>query len=113
MARINPFPLSNDGNLGLPAQSGSQPGTFRRILGAAVGIAGNVFAPGIGSTIGQLISGGANTVSGTGPGALAGDSMQYLQLQQQILTESRSFEMVSNVLKARHDAAMSAIRNLH
>jgi hypothetical protein len=92
-----------------PTPPSKGPGLFRRILGTAVGLAGNMFAPGIGSAIGSLISGG-----GSASGLVGRDNpAQYLQLQQQILAESRSYEAVSNVLKAKHDSAMAAIRNLH
>ncbi|MEM1201802.1 MAG: hypothetical protein AAGN66_01085 [Acidobacteriota bacterium] len=36
----------------------------------------------------------------------------YLELQKEIQAESRYFQTVSNILKARHDSAMAAIRNL-
>ncbi len=38
--------------------------------------------------------------------------MQYLMLQMEIQDEARRFTTLSNVIKARHDSAMSAIRNL-
>ena len=80
---------------------------FRRVLGGIVGGVGNIFAPGLGSAIGGMISG--NSIN-TNPGL--GDATQYLQLQQNMQNESRAFEAASAVLKSRHDAAMSAIRNM-
>lgn len=38
--------------------------------------------------------------------------MQFLALQNQMQQESRQYQTISNALKARHDAAMSAIRNM-
>lgn len=38
--------------------------------------------------------------------------MQYLMLQMEIQDEARRFTTLSNIIKARHDSAMSAIRNL-
>ncbi len=38
--------------------------------------------------------------------------LQYLMLQMEIQDEARRFTTLSNVIKARHDSAMSAIRNL-
>jgi hypothetical protein len=38
--------------------------------------------------------------------------MQLLQYQQQMTMEMRAFELASTVLKNRHDASMSAIRNM-
>jgi hypothetical protein len=37
---------------------------------------------------------------------------QFLALQNQMQMESRQYTTVSNALKVRHDAAMSAIRNM-
>jgi hypothetical protein len=39
-------------------------------------------------------------------------NVQFLALQNQMQMESRQFNAVSNALKVRHDAAMSAIRNM-
>jgi hypothetical protein len=38
--------------------------------------------------------------------------MQYLMLQMEIQDEARRFTTLSNIIKARHDSAMSAIRNI-
>lgn len=40
------------------------------------------------------------------------ETVFYLDLQRRIQAESRYFQTVSNILKARHDSAMAAIRNL-
>jgi hypothetical protein len=85
-----------------------KPGAFRRVLGSVVGTVGNVLTPGLGGVIGSAIGG---NLGGTDTG-LMGDSMQFLQLQQQMNQEQRAFETASSVLKARHDAAMAAIRNI-
>lgn len=47
---------------------------------------------------------------GTGEGQ--NDMRYYLELQQQTLAETRAFETFSNIMKARHDAASTAIRNV-
>jgi hypothetical protein len=39
-------------------------------------------------------------------------SLHYLQLQEQISSENRRFSALSNVMKARHDTAKSAINNI-
>jgi hypothetical protein len=46
--------------------------------------------------------------------ALGGESetLQYLELQRAIERETRLYEAASNVMKARHDATMSSIRNI-
>jgi len=88
-------------------RSPNQPSRFRGILGGIVGGAGNIVAPGLGSAIGGLISGGGLNSTG-----LLGDATQFLELQRQIQAESRAFETASAVLKSRHDSSMSAIRNI-
>jgi hypothetical protein len=58
--------------------------------------------------------------SATRPGAPAGsfvssqtdESLRFLELQQRISAESRRFSALSNVLKARHDTAKTAINNI-
>lgn len=40
-------------------------------------------------------------------------NMQYMQLQQQIQSDNRSFSTLSNLMKVRHDTAKSAINNMH
>jgi len=87
------------------AQPPKLPGTFRRVLGAAVGLAGNMFAPGMGSILSSVIG-------GTGLNSASTDPMQYLQLQQQMNAQSEAFQSISNVLKSKHDSAMAAINNL-
>jgi uncharacterized protein YcfJ len=87
-------------------QPTSQPGTFRKILGGVVGGVGNMFLPGLGGLIGSAISGGVG-------GGLMGQTMQYLQLQQQMNAQSEAFETASAVLKSRHEASMDAIRNIN
>jgi hypothetical protein len=86
-----------------------QPGAFRRILGSLAGGAANAFVPGVGTLIGGLIGGGIGLPSG---GLLGGETTQFLQFQQQIQSEARAFELVSAILKVRHDSAMDAIRNI-
>jgi hypothetical protein len=87
------------------AQPPKPPGTFRRILGAAAGIAGNAFAPGMGSILSGMIG-------GIGLNSAATDPTQYLQLQQQINAQSEAFQSLSNVLRSKHESAMAAINNL-
>src|SRR5262245_16173519 len=94
----------------------TQPSTFRRILGGVVGGAANMVAPGLGSLVGGAIGGTGGGLFGGGStgigGALSTDPMFFLQLQQQMEQEQRTFEAASNVLKSRHDAAMAAVQNI-
>jgi hypothetical protein len=39
-------------------------------------------------------------------------SLQYLSLQQKIQQETREYTLLSNIMKARHDAAKNAINNI-
>src|SRR5215475_7605003 len=80
-----------------------QPGTFRRILGSLAGGAANAFVPGIGTLIGNVIGGGIGIPSG---GILGGETTQFLQFQQQIQAEARQFELISTLLKVKHDTEM-------
>jgi hypothetical protein len=75
---------------------------FGEILGKVAITAANIAAPGLGSVLGGRFS----------SGLMNNDPMQYLEMQQQMLSEARAFETVSNVQKAKHDSAMAAIRNL-
>lgn len=73
---------------------------FRRILGGVLGGVGNMFMPGIGGALGSILGGGTQ------------DPYQFLKVQMDVQNQSRIFEMQSNIIKSRHDSAMSAIRNL-
>jgi hypothetical protein len=39
-------------------------------------------------------------------------NLRYLQLQQRIQSDTRQFNLVSNVLKTKHDAAKNALANI-
>lgn len=86
------------------------PSRFRRVMGSVVEGVGNMFLPGAGSAIGNIISGGGGLL--TGGNLLGTQPSQFLRFQQQMLKEQQQFELASTVLKNRHDAAMSAIRNM-
>lgn len=91
--------------------------------------------PSTGSVGGSLINGGLTTSTGaalgtsaTGAPAVSGDStggidasiqqsaqlsMYYLQVQEEVDAQNRSFTALSNVLKTQHDSAKAAIQNIH
>ncbi|MBV9158195.1 MAG: hypothetical protein JO097_18160 [Acidobacteriaceae bacterium] len=94
-------------NIQIPTQDSQpkQPGRFVGALGKVAGVASNIFLPGAGGIFGDLLR-------GMGVGALGSDPVQYLRLQQRIQAESRAYEAVSSVLKAKHDAAMDSLRNI-
>jgi hypothetical protein len=99
-----------DANINDVINSVSQPtktGRFRQIIGSVVGAAGNVALPGVGGVIGKMISGNPGT--GT---LLGSDTWSMLTYQQQMIQESQQFELISTIMKNRHDSSMSAIRNM-
>ena len=98
-----------------------QPGAFRRILGAAVGMAGNMFAPGVGGAIGSLIGGGLGRSSGgsnlfaQGEAQLAQNEQQeesLLEIQRQNDAQTERIQMASGVLQAKHQTVMAIINSL-
>lgn len=101
--------LGSDVNINQILQQ-TQPSTFRKVLGGVIGGVANIAAPGLGSVLGTAISGGTGSLSSLG--SLGSDPSQFLQLQQQMEQQQEAFESVSNVIKARHDAAMAAIQNI-
>jgi hypothetical protein len=54
-----------------------------------------------------------NQVSGSGMVAeMTQMNQEFLELQRAVQSESRKYQTLSNASKARHDAAMNAIRNM-
>jgi hypothetical protein len=39
-------------------------------------------------------------------------NLQYLQLQEKIQQDTRQFNLVSNIMKTKHDAAKNALNNV-
>ncbi len=91
--------------------------------------------PGLGTDLGQPSSNMAGGAYGAGGGGAtasgASDSfnqmmtatksmaefqasfnLQYLQLQEKIQTDTRQFNLVSNIMKTKHDAAKNALNNV-
>jgi hypothetical protein len=63
---------------------------------------------------------GTSTATGDSTGGIdatlqqsADLSMYYLQVQQEVDAQNRSFTALSNVLKTQHDSAKAAIENIH
>ncbi|HEX3776232.1 MAG TPA: hypothetical protein VHV51_17290 [Polyangiaceae bacterium] len=85
-----------------PAVSATGPtGTAAPSLGLGTsGISGTSTSSGADPTMEQMMSQDAD------------QNMYYLQLQEQMSQESRSYSAVSNVLKARHDTMKNAIGNI-
>jgi hypothetical protein len=105
-----------------PIQQPSQPSAFRRIMGSATGIAGNMFAPGLGSALGNVIGGrslsssaGFNSLMSNAQASTAestAEANQMLQIAQQSNQEQEAVEMKANLQKSKHDTAMSVIQSI-
>ncbi len=75
---------------------------------------------GVGQALSETSAGGSGSAIGVGGNGSIADSlqsstsqsMQLLELQQEISMEQRQFTAVSNVMKARHDTAKSVINNV-
>lgn len=90
-----------------------QPSKFGGILRGIAGVASS-FIPGVGGMVSNLITGGNGPDFGSMQAMIAQQqrsSMQMLQIQQQVSTQSQNFSAVSNLLKARHDSEMAAVNN--
>ena len=104
---VLPFPERECGQ-----PSGGHGGKFGRILRAAAKVAAATIP-----IVGPVVDAVAAARGRTGLpaiGAIGGESetLRYLELQRAIERETRMYEAASNVLKARHDATMSSIRNI-
>lgn len=106
-------------------QQPAQPSAFRRILGSVAGMAGNMFAPGLGGALGNLIGGsggigigGAAAASSLAASANAANaanlaaSSQVLAAAEQSNQNEEMLELASNLEKAKHDSVMSVIQNI-
>jgi hypothetical protein len=88
----------------------------------ALGGTAGAVTPGVGAGATSTAEGPAGTAAGapgaessTVEGALAQSqefNLYYLQLQEQLAAENRSYSALSNVLKARHDTVKNAIGNI-
>ena len=89
----------------LPDSQPTQASKFWGAIGKAGSVAANLMLPGVGGIFTDMLR-------GMGVGALGSDPVQYLRLQERMQAESRAYEAVSSVLKAKHDAAMDSLRNI-
>ena len=94
-------------------------------ISAAGGVTVNTTAEGPGGVAAVGVGAG---MAGTGVGGTAADpsgsidaslqqsaqmNLYYLQVQQEVDAQNRSFTALSNVLKTEHDSAKNAIGNIH
>jgi hypothetical protein len=102
---------------GLPGMPGSSP--VLGMPGAGLAAEGPGALASGGSSLGATLAAGL-------PGALMGDggiqatlmqsqqmNLYYLQVQQEVDAENRTFTTLSNVLKAENDTVKNAIGNIH
>ena len=91
----------------------SKAGAFFSAIGKAAGVAAGVMMPGVGPVIGGILGGKSMGLPVNFSGGMLGpEASQFLRFQQQMTSEMRAFELASTILKNRHDASMSAIRNM-
>jgi hypothetical protein len=100
-----------------PLQASHQPGIFRTLLAGAASIAGNMFAPGLGSAIGSLIGGGLGR-GASAAGAFASNAAnlaqanQLLAVARQANQDEEMVELASNLQKSKHETFMAVIQNI-
>ncbi len=82
---------------------------------SGIALAGGIAGLGAG-TAGVSVGGSSTDPSGGIDASLqqsAQLNLYYLQVQQQVDSQNRSFTALSNVLKTEHDSAKAAIQNIH
>lgn len=88
-------------------------GKFGRILGAIAGGALNMVAPGAGTLVGELIGGGNST---DGFQSVLSENQRSMErmfaIQNQVQNQTQTFTLLTNIMKAKHDAEMAAVHNL-
>ena len=107
-----------------PLQTPHRPGVFRSLLAGAASIAGNMFAPGLGSAIGGLIGGGLGGGGGNpfaaglassgfdANAANAAADQQILAVAQQANQIQEMVQLQSNLEKSKHEAFMAVVQNI-
>jgi outer membrane lipoprotein SlyB len=123
-------------------QKTKEPNKFMRVLGGIAGGALNIFAPGLGGILGNVIGGGSSSTGSYGAlieqqrqfdemqrynqvsttqqqrqqnqmmNQQQMQGMQMLGVQQRVSMQAQEFTTVSNLLKTRHDSEMSAVNNI-
>jgi hypothetical protein len=123
-------PMVPGGAVLAAAASGAAGSMGGGAYGSGGGVAGaqNVGADGlpIGGSLLNTPQGGTGGAGGSAPGSqqdllnqtkgmqemAQSFNLQYLQLQEKMQSENRSFSTVSNVMKTKHDTAKSSISNV-
>jgi hypothetical protein len=84
-------------------------------VGGAGGVGGGAGAGGVASGNGAAGSDAFNQMMGATRQMAefqASFNLQYLQLQEKIQIDTRQFNLISNVMKTKHDAAKNALNNV-
>jgi predicted lipid-binding transport protein (Tim44 family) len=90
------------------------PGKFGRIMCALAGGALNVVAPGAGTLVGELAGGGADPLADM-QSVLAENQQSMSRMfavQNEVQNQTQTFTLLTNIMKAKHDAEMAAVHNL-
>jgi len=95
-----------------------RPGATSSVPTGATGIGGAVSTTPEGP--GAAVGGAAGTGSSTGDGSIESTMAQdqemnlyYLQIQEQVNAQNRTFTALSNVMEVEHNTAKAAIGNIH
>jgi len=99
---------------GVESAAGVMPGgslVSAAVRGARAGASGGAGAS-VGGESAQAPDAGSGSTVEDALRSPANETMRYLELQQQISAENRRYTALSNVMKARHDAAQTAINNI-
>lgn len=90
--------------LGLP---GRRPGLETNAGGTNLGTTSNNSTSGTGDAFNNMMSATKSMAE-----FQASFNLQYLQLQEKIQIDTRQFNLVSNIMKTKHDAAKNALNNV-
>lgn len=88
---------------GLSTGTGAAPSSFAGGTPAAAGAG----AAGTGDAFNQMMAATRQMSE-----FQASFNLQYLQLQEKIQTDTRQFNLISNIMKTKHDAAKNALNNV-
>lgn len=102
---------SSSGVLGIPGQS---PALGTSLSSPAASFAGSADSAAVGNTGANSSAAFDNMMAATRQMSefQASFNLQYLQLQQKIQIDTRQFNLISNIMKTKHDAAKNALNNV-
>ncbi len=94
----------NNGTLAIP---GARPGLSTNLDQPASNFSGATDNTGASDAFNQMMSATKQMAE-----FQASFNLQYLQLQEKIQIDTRQFNLVSNIMKTKHDAAKNALNNV-